>query len=87
MNSKQKKTLNEIFYDPIKSSILWSDIESLFKALGGYIEEGSGSRVCILLNGVAAVFHRPHPQKETDKGALKSVRNFLNNAGVNNNEV
>jgi hypothetical protein len=29
-----------------------------------------------------AVFHRPHPQKETDKGALISLRKFLENAGV-----
>ncbi|MCL2243974.1 MAG: type II toxin-antitoxin system HicA family toxin [Treponema sp.] len=87
MNSKQKKTLNEVFHDPIKSSVLWSDIDNLFRALGAHIEEGSGSRVCILLNGVAAVFHRPHPQKETDKGALKSVRHFLINAGVENDGI
>ena len=30
---------------------------------------------------VDAVFHRPHPQKKTDKGALKSVRRFLKEAG------
>ena len=87
MNSKQKKTLEDIFHNPVKSSILWKDIESLFKALGAYIEEGSGSRVCIMLNDVAAVFHRPHPQKETDKGAIKSVRHFLENAGVFNDDV
>ena len=82
MNSKHKKTLKDIFHNPLKSSILWSDVETLFKALGATIEEGSGSRVCIMLNNVAAVFHRPHPQKETDKGALKFVRRFLENAGV-----
>ena len=87
MNSKQKKTLADIFHNPIKSSVLWSDVESLFKACGAYIEEGSGSRVCIMLNNVIAVFHRPHPQKETDKGVLKSVRNFLKNAGVKYDEV
>ena len=87
MNSKQRKTFQDIFRNPIKSSILWSDVENLFKALGAYVEKGSGSRVCIMLNGVAAVFHRPHPQKETDKGAIKSVRHFLKNAGVKNDEV
>ena len=87
MNSKQKKTLKDVFHDPVKSSILWTDVESLFKTLGAYIEEGSGSRVCVMLNGIAAVFHRPHPQKETDKGALKSVRHFLINAGVENDDV
>ena len=87
MNSKQKKTLKDIFQNPIKSSVLWSDVESLFEACGAHIEEGSGSKVCIMLNNVIAVFHRPHPQKETDKGALKSVRRFLENAGVKNNEL
>ncbi|MDR3019477.1 MAG: type II toxin-antitoxin system HicA family toxin [Treponema sp.] len=87
MNSKHKKTLRDIFHKPIKSSVLWSDVESLFKACGAHIEEGSGSRVCIMLNNVVSVFHRPHPQKETDKGALKSVRRFLENAGVKNDEL
>ena len=76
-----------IFHNPVKSSILWSDVESLFKALGACIEEGSGSRVCIYLNNIIAVFHRPHPQKETDKGAVKSVRQFLLNAGVKHDEL
>ncbi len=38
------------------------------------ISEGRGSRVRVALKGVSAVFHRPHPEKETDKGAVKSVR-------------
>jgi len=87
MNARQRKTLQDIFCDPIKSSILWSDVESLFRAYGAHIEEGSGSRVCIMINGVVAVFHRPHPRKETDKGALKSVRRFLINAGVKHDGV
>ena len=32
-----------------------------------------GSRVRIALNGVRAVFHRPHPQKETDRGAVAAM--------------
>lgn len=51
------------------------------------ISEGSGSRVRIVLNGVKAVFHRPHPTAETDKGALISMRKFLENAGVKNDEI
>jgi hypothetical protein len=34
------------------------------------------------LNGRVAVLHRPHPQKETDKGAVRSVRRFLSEAGI-----
>lgn len=46
------------------------------------MEEGRGSRLRIILNKEEAVFHRPHLRKETDKGALVSVRRFLENAGV-----
>jgi len=67
---------------PIQAGILWSDIEGLFVALGGKISEGSGSRVRVKLNSARAVFHRPHPQKTADKGAVNSVRRFLENAGV-----
>lgn len=86
LNNKQKRTLQIIFEDPVRSDISWSDIESVFVALGGVISEGNGSRVRISLNGVFAVFHRPHPERVTDKGALKSVRRFLINAGVEGGE-
>ena len=72
-----------IFKDPIHADIFWSDIEKLFTVMGAKISEGAGSRIRVKLNGVRAVFHRPHPQKTTDKGAINSVRKFLENAGVN----
>ena len=67
--------------------ILWEDIEPLFSALGARITEGNGSRVRIELNGERAVFHRPHPEKTTDKGAVKSVRRFLENARIKHDEL
>lgn len=82
MNSKHKKTYKEIYTDPVKADITWSDIEALFSALGAKISEGNGSRVRVELNGERAVFHRPHPESNTDKGAVKSVRRFLENAEV-----
>jgi hypothetical protein len=59
----------------------------LFKHLGAEVSQGNGSRIRVALNGVRAVFHRPHPKKETDKGALVSVRRFLENAGVSYDEI
>lgn len=44
--------------------------------------EGRGSRVRVELNGVVAVFHRPHPEKEASKGRVKAAREFLEKAGV-----
>ena len=82
MNSKHQRALDAIFAQPVRSNVPWKDIEALLIALGAEISEGSGSRARIVLNGVRAVFHRPHPRKETDKGALMSVRRFLTEAGV-----
>ena len=82
MKSKHQKTLEAIFEKPVRANIQWSDIESLLIACGAQISEGSGSRVRIALNEVRAVFHRPHPRKETDKGAVVSMRRFLTEAGV-----
>ena len=82
LSKKHKQTLDRIFQDPIRSDVEWKDIENLLHALGAEVTEGKGSRVRIYLNNVRAVFHRPHPQKETDKGALRSMRRFLNEAGV-----
>ena len=82
MNKKQQATLNAVFVRPAKADIRWSAIESLIWALGGEINERAGSRIVASLNGVTAVFHRPHPRPETKKGAVDAVRQFLINAGV-----
>lgn len=82
VNKKHRKTLKAIFHEPVLSDINWSDIETMLLALGAEISEGKGSRMRAALNGIRAVFHRPHPQKETDKGAVKSMRRFLKEAGI-----
>jgi hypothetical protein len=82
MTGKQKKTLSAIFVDPVRSNIAWEDIEALLIALGAERDKGSGSRIHFFLNGIRATFHRPHPRKETDRGAVKSVRRFLEEGGV-----
>lgn len=82
MAKKHLKTLEAIYENPVRSNVAWSDIEKMLLALDAELSEGSGSRVRIALRGVRAVFHRPHPQKETDKGALMSMRRFLTEAGV-----
>ncbi len=82
MNNKQRQTLNKIYERPERSDIPWANIESLFVALGAEISEGKGSRVRVALSDIRAVFHRPHPDRVTNKGAVKSVKRFLQEAGV-----
>lgn len=82
MRNRHYVTLCAIFEDPARSNINWQEIESLLRSVGAELSEGRGSRVRIALNGRKAVFHRPHPEKETDKGAVKSMRDFLIASGV-----
>ncbi|MBI3630893.1 MAG: type II toxin-antitoxin system HicA family toxin [Candidatus Sungbacteria bacterium] len=82
MKQKHLQTLADIFANPIQANVAWDDIEAMLRAFNAEISEGRGSRVRIALNGARAVFHRPHPRKETDKGALKSMRKFLITAGL-----
>ncbi len=82
VNKKHERALEAIFKNPVQSNVVWRDCEKLLESLGAEISEGEGSRIRIVLNKRKAVFHRPHPQKETDKGALVSLRKFLENAGI-----
>ncbi len=71
-----------IFAEPVRANVEWRDVEALLVACGAEISESQGSRVRIALRGVRAVFHRPHPRKETDNGAVKSLRRFLVEAEI-----
>ncbi|MFW5770854.1 MAG: type II toxin-antitoxin system HicA family toxin [Spirochaetota bacterium] len=82
MQNKHRKTLEAIFKKSAQANIEWKNVEALLITLGAEISEGNGSRIRIKLNNVRAVFHRPHPQKETDKGSIASMCKFLENAGI-----
>ncbi len=82
MYSKQRATLKKIFDTPTRTDIDWSAIESLFEALGAVMKGTGGSRVGVKLGGRYAVFHRPHPQPNIDKGTVERVRDFLEKAGA-----
>jgi len=82
MKRKHQKTLESIFAHPASSNIPWRDIEALLSELGASIEEREGSRVLVRLFGERRVFHRPHPSPMTDKGAVASLRAWLNENGV-----
>jgi hypothetical protein len=82
VDTRHQKTLAGIFERPERANIAWRDIEALFIALGAEVSEGRGSRVRVALNNVRAVFHRLHPRKEANKATVKSVRRFLEEAGI-----
>jgi hypothetical protein len=82
MNSKNRKTLEEIFSKPTVGAIEWSRIETLLLAVGCRVVEGSGSSVTFELNGAKAYFHRPHPNKDALRYRVQAAREFLEKIGV-----
>ncbi len=82
MKRKSSKILALVFARPVSGSIKWRDIESLLVDLGATISEREGSRIGVKLFGEVRVFHRPHPSPDTDKGAVESIRRWLNENGV-----
>jgi hypothetical protein len=82
MNSKNRKTLEVVFGNPINGNIEWRKIESLFLSLGAVRTERAGSAVSFVLNDIRADFHRPHPDKEALRYRVKDARKFLEQAGV-----
>ena len=82
MNSKQRRTLEAVFSDPVSGSLEWAAIESLLLAVGCRLIEGSGSRVRFERDGHVASFHRPHPAKEAKRYQVRDARSYLIAIGV-----
>ncbi|MYA37792.1 MAG: type II toxin-antitoxin system HicA family toxin [Gammaproteobacteria bacterium] len=82
MKRRHQRTLDAIFRHPTSGNIRWRDIEMLLLELGAEISEREGSRKGVRLFGERRVFHRPHPQPTTDKGAVASIREWLRRNGV-----
>lgn len=80
--NRHRRTLRVVFEEPTRSDVRWDDILSLLRALEAELSEGRGSRLRVALRGVRAVFHRPHPSNEASRSLLRSVRRFLEEAGV-----
>lgn len=82
IKSRHRQTLGRLFGHPSSGNIRWADIESLLLALGARLEEREGSRILVRLLGERRVFHRPHPEPTTDKGAVTAIRKWLEENGI-----
>lgn len=82
MNTKHRRTLDNVFSDPVSGTIEWLAIEKLLIAAGAEIIEGNGSRVRFVKDDVVETFHRPHPAKEAKRYQVRSARAFLERIGV-----
>jgi HicA toxin of bacterial toxin-antitoxin, len=82
MNSRQKRTLDAVFREPVSGTVAWDDVESLLIACGARLIEGRGSRIRFVSGTEIATFHRPHPEKEAKRYQIRDARNFLERMGI-----
>jgi len=80
VNHHHRKILHAIFAHPVNSNLDVKDVTHVLTGLGAEIDNKTGSRIGVALNGHAAAFHL------TNHGLLKAevlqVRKFLESCGV-----
>jgi len=78
MSHKHERLLETIFRDPPSSNIHWREIESLLIHLGATVDNLSGARVRVKLNGHEDTLHRPHHGSGTfGRQDVKHLREVL----------
>ena len=82
MNTKQKKILADLYWNPVKNNIKWTDVESLISSLQGRVIQGNGSRVRIILGEQSLNIHTPHPQKELKPYQIRAIRRLFLEQGI-----
>jgi len=80
MSHKHEQLLRTIFHDPVSCNIHWREIESLLSHVGADIEQLSGARIRVKLNGVEGILHRPHHGNTLDRSAVRHLREYLAHA-------
>jgi hypothetical protein len=82
MNGEHRKTLADVFTDPVSRTIEWLAVERLLVSVGAHVIEGRVSRVRFEKDGEVETFHRPHPAKEAKRFQVRAARAFLERIGA-----
>lgn len=80
MNHHHRKVLHALFSHPISANIDFRKVVHLFEDLGAEVENRSGNRVHIKLNGHSAVF--AHGQHDLPKEEVVQIRKFFETCGI-----
>lgn len=87
MANKHRETFDSLYANPVRANIAWADTVAMFEGLGATVKGVGGSMFEVDLNGVKAILHRPHPGNELSKARVRAIRNFLDQAGVNSDDL
>jgi hypothetical protein len=75
MNHRHRKVLAAIFAHPVSANIDFKDVVHVLDELGAEIENRSGNRIGVTLNGHTAIF--THAHHSVPKQEVAQIRNFL----------
>ena len=80
MNHRHRKVLQAIFAHPVSNNLAFKDVVSVFEELGGEVENKTGNRIGVKLNGHSAAFS--HAQHDLPMEEVLQVKKFLTTCGI-----
>lgn len=80
MNHRHRKALHALFAHPVSANIHFKDVMHVLEELGAEVDNKSGNRVGVKLNGHAAAFS--HAQHSLTKEEVAQIRKFLETCGI-----
>ncbi len=80
MNHRHRKVLHSLFAHPVSANIDFKEVVHVLEALGAEIDNKSGNRIGVTLNGHTAAF--THVTHDLPKEEVVQIRKFLETCGI-----
>ncbi|MGE0630272.1 MAG: hypothetical protein AB7O43_20955 [Hyphomicrobiaceae bacterium] len=80
MNHRHRKVLHAIFAHPVSANIDFKAVTHVLEELGAEIDNKSGNRIGVTLNGHTVAF--THVHHDLPKEEVAQVRKFLETCGI-----
>lgn len=80
MNHRHRKVLQQLFAHPISANVDFKEVVHVLEELGAEVDNKSGNRIGVKLNGHSAAF--VHVQHSLPKDEVVQIRHFLERCGV-----
>lgn len=80
MNHRHRKVLHALFDHPVSANVDFKKVEAMLRELGAEIDNRTGARIGVSLNGRIGVFH--HADHSLAKDEVVRLRHFLTECGI-----
>jgi hypothetical protein len=80
MNHKHRKTLHALFAHPVSANINYQAVTHVLEELGATIDNKSGNRIGVTLNGHTVAF--THVSHDLPKNEVAQIKKFLTTCGI-----